>query len=211
MAKKPSRKSARKAPAKSAKPAKPAKSAKPAKRAAKAASPAAKPKVAKDAKAAKARAAAGRKKPAATKAAAAVPAREIKDRRQPETLRCLSQSVALTVDDLERSLAFYVDGLRFYVKDRWERDGRLLGVEMLAGACMIGLSQDDWAKGRDRTKGVGLRIYLETSQDVDTVASGLRRRGVPLRGPEDSPWGSRAIHVTDPDGYQLTLYRMRGG
>jgi uncharacterized glyoxalase superfamily protein PhnB len=200
MAKKPSRKSVRKAPAKAAKPAKSAKSANPAKRAAKAPSPAAKPKVAKDAKAAKPRA-----------AAAAVPSREIKDRRQPETLRCLSQSLALTVDDLERSLAFYVDGLRFHVKDRWERDGRLLGVEMLAGACMIGLSQDDWAKGRDRTKGVGLRIYLETSQDVDTVASGLRRRGVPLRGPEDSPWGSRAIHVTDPDGYQLTLYRMRGG
>jgi len=201
MAKKPSRKSAGKAPAKSAKPAK---------RAAKAAAPAAKPKAAKGAKAAKPRASAGRKKPAAAKAAAAAPQREIKDRRQPETLRCLSQSVSLTVDDLERSLAFYVDGLRFHVKDRWERDGRLLGVEMMAGACMVGLSQDDWAKGRDRSKGLGMRIYLETSQDVDTVAAGLRRRGVPLKGPEDSPWGSRAIHVTDPDGYHLTLFRMRG-
>jgi uncharacterized glyoxalase superfamily protein PhnB len=150
---------------------------------------------------------------ARAKAAQSSPARKILPRHEPETLRSKAMSVALTVDDVERSMRFYVDGLGFYVKDRWERDGRLLGIEMVAGTAMIGLSQDDWAKGRDRTKGVGMRIYLETSQDVDELAARVKARGVEARGPETSSWGARSLHFTDPDGFQLTLYQelKKGG
>lgn len=154
----------------------------------------------------------------ATKASAAAkpatPARPAKPRRvpprdQPGTLRCKAMSIALTADDVERSVRFYVDGLGFHVKDRWERDGKLLGVEMVAGDCMIGLSQDDWAKGRGRAKGVGMRIYLDVAQDVDELAERIKSRGVEVDGPKDSPWGARVAHVTDPDGFQLTIMREK--
>src|SRR5688572_25504050 len=81
---------------------------------------------------------------ARAKAAPAAARRVLKPRKQPETLRCKSLSAALTADDVAASLKFYVDGVGFHVKQRWEKDGQLLGAELVAGSCMIGISQDDW-------------------------------------------------------------------
>jgi uncharacterized glyoxalase superfamily protein PhnB len=123
----------------------------------------------------------------------------------PETLRLRSLSPALTVDDLERSLSFYTEALGFTVEERWEEEGELKGVMLLAGTCHLGLSQDDWAKGREREKGVGFRIFAETVQDLDAIAQRLREHGVDPDGPKEQPWGGRALSVTDPDGFKLTL------
>ena len=124
---------------------------------------------------------------------------------EPESLRLRSLSPALTADDLEKSLGFYVDGLGFTVKERWEEEGKLLGVMLVAGCCELGLSQDDWAKGRDRKKGVGFRIFAETAQNLDAIAARLRENGVEPDGPKDEPWGARALTATDPDGFKITL------
>lgn len=111
----------------------------------------------------------------------------------------------LTVNDLDRSLRFY-EGLGFAVEERWEEEGKLLGVMLRAGDIQLGLSQDDWKKGKDRVKGVGMRIYIATTQDVDQVASAAKAAGVALEtDPHDTPWGSRAFEVTDPDGFKLTI------
>jgi uncharacterized glyoxalase superfamily protein PhnB len=130
--------------------------------------------------------------------------RRLLPRNQPETLRCTSLTVSLTADDLEKSRAFYVDGLRFHVKDRWEQNGKLLGLELVAGSCLIGLSQDDWSKGRNRSKGIGMRIYLTTALDLDRLADGFRERGVAVE--MTAEWGPRMLHVTDPDGFKITIY-----
>jgi lactoylglutathione lyase len=128
------------------------------------------------------------------------------ERRQqdPQSLRLRLHSFALTVDDLERSLRFYVDGLGFTVTERWEEEGRLLGVMLVAGTCHLGLSQDDWAKGRDRTKGVGFRVFTETTQDLDAFAAQCRSRGLVVEGPTEQ-WGMRMVMLSDPDGFKLTI------
>ena len=114
-------------------------------------------------------------------------------------------SASLTTGDLERSIRFY-EGLGFGIDERWEENGELLGVMMRAGDILIGLSQDDWEKGRDRVKGVGLRFFLKTAQDLDQVASRARGAGVSLDSePHETPWGTRAFEVTDPDGFKLTV------
>jgi uncharacterized glyoxalase superfamily protein PhnB len=123
----------------------------------------------------------------------------------PETLRLRTLSPALTVDDLEQSLRFYTEALGFTVEERWEEEGELKGVMLLAGTCHLGLSQDDWAKGRGREKGTGFRLYAETAQDLDVLADRLREHGVEPDGPKEQPWGDRALTVTDPDGFKLTL------
>ena len=150
---------------------------------------------------------------ARAKAVATAPQRAFKDRRQPETLRLKSLSVALTADDVEASSKFYVDGLGFHVKQRWEENGKLLGLELVAGSCMIGLSQDDWKKGRDRTKGVGLSIYAESTQGVDKLAERLRARGVDFEGPTTTEWGWRQVSAKDPDGFRIIVYEetKKGG
>lgn len=122
-------------------------------------------------------------------------------------LQAKSVTPGLTVDDLARSTRFY-ENLGFVVEDRWEFDGVLLGVMLKAGQVRIGLSQDDWKKGRDRVKGIGTRTWIGTDQDVDQVAARAKAAGITLdEEPHDTEWGARAFTLTDPDGYKLTISR----
>ena len=121
------------------------------------------------------------------------------------TLRGKSVMPSMTVNNLQQSLKFF-EGLGFEVEDRWEQDGTLLGVMLKAGDARLGLSQDDGKKGRDRVKGVGMRLYLETADNIDEVAGRAKAAGVTLsREPHDTEWGTRAFEVTEPSGFLLTI------
>ena len=112
----------------------------------------------------------------------------------------------LTANDLKRSLRFYTEGLGFEIAERMEEKGELMGVMLRAGGAMIGLAQDDFAKGRERTKGVGMRLYLETEQDIKALAERAAGAGITLSdGPAPLPWGPMGFTVTDPDGFKLTV------
>ena len=120
-------------------------------------------------------------------------------------LKATTLSPSLTVNDLQRSISFF-EGLGFGVEDRWEENGALLGVMLRAGEARIGLSQDDWKQGRDRKKGVGMRIFIGTTQDIDHLAFRAKEAGIALdKEPHDTPWGSRAFDVTEPNGFLLTI------
>lgn len=112
---------------------------------------------------------------------------------------------SLTVNDLQQSIRFY-QGLGFEIEDKWEDKGVLLGVMLKAGETRLGISQDDWKKGRDRHKGVGMRVYIRTAQNVERLAGNAKSAGITLdTEPHDTPWGSRAFDVTDPSGFKLTI------
>jgi uncharacterized glyoxalase superfamily protein PhnB len=115
-------------------------------------------------------------------------------------------SPSFTVNDLDRSLAWYRDVLGFSVDERWERDGKLMGVSLQAGRVTFMIGQDDWKKGRDRRKGEGFRLYCTTTQDVDALARRIQSRGGKLdQKPQDQPWGTRDFSLTDPDGFKITI------
>ena len=122
-------------------------------------------------------------------------------------LRLTGVAPSFTVDDVEASLEFYRDVLGFSVGERWEDNGKLLGVELSAGKSVFMIGQDDWKKGRDRQKGVGFRLYCETDQDPDQLAAGIRARGGTVDGPHDEEWGGRAFTIVDPDGFKVTISR----
>jgi uncharacterized glyoxalase superfamily protein PhnB len=112
----------------------------------------------------------------------------------------------LTVDDLQKSISFY-EALGFVVDERWEQNGTLLGVMLRAGTSQIVLNQDDWKKGRDRTKGTGVRLSLSTTGNVDEIAKRAQNAGVTLKSePRDTEWKSRAFEVSDPSGFLLTIF-----
>jgi predicted lactoylglutathione lyase len=112
---------------------------------------------------------------------------------------------SLTVDDLQKSITFY-EALGFTVGERWEDNGVLVGVMVGAGRMQIGLSQDDWKKGRERKKGDGLRLILTTTQNVDDIAARAKSAGIKLVSePHDAEWKSRVFEVTDPSGFLLTI------
>ena len=112
----------------------------------------------------------------------------------------------LTVDDLQKSITFY-EALGFTIDERWEEKGTLLGVMLRAGTIQIGLNQDDWKKGRDRQKGIGVRLSIATPGNVDEIATRARNAGITLKSdPHDTEWKSRAFEVSDPTGFLLTIY-----
>ena len=114
----------------------------------------------------------------------------------------------LTVDDLQKSITFY-EGLGFTVHEKWEDKGTLLGVMLRSGKSEIGLNQDDWKKGRDRKKGIGVRVSMSmsTSQSVDEIASRAKSAGITLKSePQNTEWKSRAFEVVDPSGFLLTIF-----
>jgi catechol 2,3-dioxygenase-like lactoylglutathione lyase family enzyme len=128
-------------------------------------------------------------------------------RQQPESLRLRAITPSLTVNDLQKSLAWYRDGLGFFLAERWEADGRLQGVMLKAGTCHLGLSQDDFSKGRDRAKGVGFRIWCETLQDVDAVAARFKAFGGTFVEEPGDHWETYSFTVQDPDGFKVTISR----
>jgi uncharacterized glyoxalase superfamily protein PhnB len=134
-----------------------------------------------------------------------------KPRGESGPLALRSASPSFTVNDLEKSLAWYRDVLGFGVEELWKDDkGAVMGVSLKAGDVSFMIGQDDWKKGRERKKGEGFRIYCETKKSVDDLAKGIEARGGRLdQGPKDQPWGVRDISLTDPDGFKITIARSQ--
>ena len=124
------------------------------------------------------------------------------------SLEGVSLQASLTVKDLEKSVAWYTEALGFAVTRRIERDGKLRGVAVHAGAVRLILNQDDGAQGWDRRKGQGMSFQISTLQEIDSVADHVRAYGSPLETePTDTPWGARIFRVRDPDGFRWTISR----
>jgi catechol 2,3-dioxygenase-like lactoylglutathione lyase family enzyme len=134
-----------------------------------------------------------------------------RDRRKSEreTLRLRSVSPIFTVTDLDRSVRFYTDVLGFIVGQRYTgSDGALQGVMLKAGVSELGLSQDDWKKGRDRQRGVAVSVWCTTVQDIDALAKRIKAGGHALtQEPKDESFGGRSLALDDPDGFHLSIHR----
>jgi uncharacterized glyoxalase superfamily protein PhnB len=123
-----------------------------------------------------------------------------------EPLLGQSLQASLTVKDLDKSVAWYVDVVGFTLARRIERDGKLRGVAVQAGEVRIILNQDDGAKGWERVKGQGMSFQISTTQDIDRIAQHITAHGGVLEmEPKTMPWGARIFRVRDPDGFRWTI------
>jgi catechol 2,3-dioxygenase-like lactoylglutathione lyase family enzyme len=101
--------------------------------------------------------------------------------------------VALEVADLERSVAFYCDGLRFDLDET--NDGAVRRAWLRAGGLTIVLSE----VGPKRRSARGVRLTMEVI-GVDAYYGAVVARGVTATPPWDDGEG-RSFLVRDPDGY----------
>lgn len=130
----------------------------------------------------------------------------MQERKQPETTRLREAMPAISANDLEASIAWYCDVMGFVVADEHLNGDRRVAAKLTAGAVSFLVSQDDFAQGKDRSKGVGLRLYCMTAQDVDQLAADIEARGGTLDQPvTDQPWGARDFAVADPDGFKISI------
>lgn len=129
------------------------------------------------------------------------------------TVKLESKGIApgLTVNDMAASLKFYTEALGFEVESRDESEGVLRFAMLKAGTAYLGLGQDDFAKGRDRAKGIGLRFWIETEQDLQALADQIKGAGYALDSDvQKLPWGPMGFAVTDPDGFKFTISEPQG-
>jgi uncharacterized glyoxalase superfamily protein PhnB len=127
-----------------------------------------------------------------------------------ESLLGLALSAALTVADLERSVAWYRDVAGFAIDRQHERDGKLMAVSLRAGDVRLLLGQDDGSRGAGRVKGEGFSLQITTDQDVDEIAKRMKEHGAALDlEPVDTPWGERVFRFRDPDGFRFAISSAR--
>jgi methylmalonyl-CoA/ethylmalonyl-CoA epimerase len=118
--------------------------------------------------------------------------------------------IALTVDDFDRALAFYRDGLGLEQLEDWSSaSGRVVLLD--AGRATLELfdqaqaaSVDEIEVGR-RVSGT-VRLALRVPDSGATADRLVDAGATPVADPVDTPWGDRNARVQAPDGMQLTLF-----
>lgn len=125
------------------------------------------------------------------------------------TVAARSVMAMLSVADMERTLAFYRDGLGGELAYRYPGQGEAAFVTMRFGATELGLGamRGEPLHGRQQRPATGHRIELcFYVDDVDEVVKALAETGAAVvMRPADQPWGERAAYVEDPDGNLVML------
>jgi lactoylglutathione lyase len=111
----------------------------------------------------------------------------------------------LGVANMERSLAYYVEGLGFAMKHKWVVDGRVRWCWLALGGAALMLQEffkeghESWAPAEKL--GEGMSLYF-TCADAVEIYHEVRSRGIEA----SEPFVGNALWVTgltDPDGYRL--------
>jgi catechol 2,3-dioxygenase-like lactoylglutathione lyase family enzyme len=122
--------------------------------------------------------------------------------------------LVLTVDDLDRALAFYRDALGLAELEEWESDGAH-GVLLDGGRATLELFNEAQAElvdeievGRRVAGPVRVAFRVDDSERVaqTLVAAGGRQ----LAAAVTTPWKDRNVRLQAPDGMQLTLFSVVG-
>ncbi len=112
-------------------------------------------------------------------------------------------SINLFVQDIARSTVFYNDVLGLEL-DRARSEPEMAILDN--GGCKLGL-QNAASMDRRITSTDGIELGFEV-EDVDEVWQKLKKAGADVLGePVDQGFG-RTFDARDPDGYQLTVYKL---
>lgn len=116
--------------------------------------------------------------------------------------------ITLGVDDLERSLRFYRDGLGF--PTTWSPDKGVIFFQT-RGTCLAlypyrALAEDVWKQvappARSKFNGMTLAHNVREKSDVDEVVRKAEAAGARIEKPaQDAFWGGYSGYFSDPDGY----------
>lgn len=119
--------------------------------------------------------------------------------------------VAVTVEDFERAIAFYRDGLGLNPGDLWTDHGR--AQIFSAGRATLEVFDTTQANSVDQLE-VGRRVsgQIRFAFEVPDVHAALARAlqyGATLvHEPVLTPWGDLNARIQSPEGLQVTLFQV---
>lgn len=121
-------------------------------------------------------------------------------------LNAQTLATQLSVNDIQKSIKFYTEGLGFEIIHKMENEGTIQYVALQGGGAQLGLGQDDFKKGKDRVKGTGARLWIITNQDITALADKAKAAGLTLDdGPAKMTSGPMTFSLTDPDGFKISV------
>ena len=124
--------------------------------------------------------------------------------------------ITLAVDDLERALAFYRDGLGFesagiigteWTDDETGANGAIALFELDAGLILSLYPRSDLAKDAEIPSGpahaglFSLGQLVHSRADVDELLQQAEASGAAVTAARDRPWGIYSGYFRDPDGH----------
>ena len=125
--------------------------------------------------------------------------------------------ITLAVGDLDRSLAFYRDGLGLettgvvateFVDEETNAAGAIVIFRLKGGLVLALYPRSELAKDADipfgppKTGEFSIGQLVESSTEVDVVLAQAEQAGATLTGrPHDRPWGVYSGYFRDPDGH----------
>ena len=125
--------------------------------------------------------------------------------------------ITLAVDDLERALAFYRDGLGLHTKGVVATDlvdettgaaGAIVIFKLDGGLTLTLYPRSELAKDADipfgppKTGEFSIGQLVESRAEVDALLAQAEQAGAALTGrPHDRPWGIYSGYFRDPDGH----------
>lgn len=114
--------------------------------------------------------------------------------------------IALSVADLERSLAYYQDGIGLKLRSRTNGTAHL-GA---GGEDLLILQEKRGAKHVRRAAGLyHFALLLPSRRELARTIQHLQASNTPIGGASDHAV-SEALYLTDPDGHGIEIYRDRG-
>lgn len=108
----------------------------------------------------------------------------------------------LSVQEINRSAAFYRNQLGFVMTNIWEPNANLIWCRLERGGAAIMLQQADAEDGPSENRGHGVHFYFNCG-DIDALYAELAQRGLQLNPPIVAFYGLKQVFLADPDGYQL--------
>ena len=121
----------------------------------------------------------------------------------------LTSRTIIRPTDLDRSLAFYRDGLGLAVAREFG-EGSHRGVVFFAGGGLIEVAGDGHPPGSDPPGGGPVALWLQV-RNVEQALGELATRGVAaVREAVLEPWGLIEAWLDDPDGLRIHLVEVPG-
>jgi catechol 2,3-dioxygenase-like lactoylglutathione lyase family enzyme len=120
-------------------------------------------------------------------------------------MEILSSRTIIRPTDLERSLAFYRDGLGLAIARQFG-SGTGRGVVFFTGGGLLEVVGQRPPSGDPADSGLALWLQV---RDMQATVADLGARGLAItRGPQLEPWGLVEAWVDDPDGLRIILVEV---
>ena len=110
----------------------------------------------------------------------------------------------LSVDDIEKTVNYYVDGLGFRKKSEWIKDGRLRWCMLeYEGGAAIMAQEHDPESGPEGKRGDGMTMYV-MCDDAPSFYKMVIGRGIEANETFIGN-GMHVVDLIDPDGYRISF------